>query len=87
MDNQRAPRIAAQAGHRVYDAILAQAAASAGGVQLFSRGALMDALARRGVPETALLAPDGLHHNDRGYDCIAEALARALIAGILPRHP
>ena len=47
----------------------------------------MDALARRGVPETALLAPDGLHHNDRGYDCIAEALAGALIAGILPRHP
>ena len=87
MDNQRAPRIAAQAGHRVYDAILAEAAASAGGVHLFSRGALMDALARRGVPETALLAPDGLHHNDRGYDCIAEAQARALIAGILPRHP
>jgi len=86
MDNQRAPRIAARAGHRVYDGILAEVAASAG-VHLFSRGALMDALARRGVPEAVLLSPDGLHHNDRGYDCIAEGLAEALIAGLLPRDP
>lgn len=81
MDNQRAPRIAARPGHEVFDAILAQAAAAVPGVSLFSRGALMDALAAAGVPNDALLVSDGLHHNDRGYACLAEALARALLAG------
>lgn len=78
MDNQRAPRIDARPGNRTYDAILAEAAAAVPGVGLFSRGALMDALAALGLPNAALLASDGLHHNDRGYVCVAEALARAL---------
>lgn len=82
MDNQRAPRIAARPGHRDYDAMLAEAAASVPGVALFSRGALMDAWAAAGAPNDAFLVPDNLHHNDRGYACIAEALAAALVAGL-----
>ena len=84
MDNQRAPRIAARPGHAVFDDLLAEAAASVPGVALFSRARLMDALEARGVPNDALLASDGLHHNDRGYACIAEALARTLVEGAAP---
>lgn len=88
MDNQRAPRIAARASHDAYDAILAEAAAAYPAVALFSRGALMDRWAAAGLPNAALLAGDGLHHNDRGYDCVARALAHALIAGLgPPAHP
>jgi acyl-CoA thioesterase-1 len=82
MDNQRAPRIAARPGHQAYDAMLAEAAASVPGVSLFSRGAAMDAWAAAGVPNDALLISDGLHHNDRGYACIAEALSAALTEGL-----
>jgi lysophospholipase L1-like esterase len=82
MDNQRAPRIAASPGHRRFDAILAEVAATTPGVTLFSRGALMDGWAAAGLPSEALLVPDGLHHNDRGYACLADALAAALLAGL-----
>ncbi|NMJ44482.1 SGNH/GDSL hydrolase family protein [Roseomonas sp. JC162] len=82
MDNQRAPRIAAQPNNGVYDAILAEAAATQPGVTLFRRGALMDSLATRGVSHAALLVSDGLHHNDRGYACLAEALGRGLVEGL-----
>ena len=82
MDNQRAPRIAARPGHGAYDRILAAAAAEIPGVTLLSRGALMDGWAGQGVPNAQLLVGDGLHHNDRGYACIAEALAAALLAGL-----
>ena len=61
-----------------------EAAASQPGVALFSRGRMMDQLAGLGVPNESLLASDGLHHNDRGYACIAEALARSLVAGMAP---
>nr|WP_246514066.1 SGNH/GDSL hydrolase family protein [Neoroseomonas soli] len=84
MDNQRAPRIAARPGHEAYDAVVAEAAATLPGVSLFSRGALMDALAAAGIPNDALLVSDGLHHNDRGYACVAEALARGLLTGAQP---
>lgn len=82
MDNQRAPRIAARPGHGVYDAIMAEAAATQPGVALFRRGALMDALAAQGVAPDSLLVSDGLHHNDRGYACVSEALARGLVEGL-----
>ena len=32
-----------------------------------------------GLPQGDVIAPDGLHHNDRGYACLAEALAAALL--------
>ncbi len=82
MDNQRAPRIAARPGHRDYDAMLAEAAASIPGVVLFSRGALMDAWAATGTPNDAFLISDNLHHNDRGYACIAQALSIAVVSGL-----
>ncbi|WP_137126267.1 GDSL-type esterase/lipase family protein [Roseomonas sp. HF4] len=85
LDNQRAPAIVAQPGHRDYDGILAEVAAAVPGVRLFSRGALMEAWAEAGVPPSALISPDGLHHNDRGYACLAEALAEALLAGLPER--
>jgi lysophospholipase L1-like esterase len=85
LDNQRAPAIVAQPGHRDYDGILAEVAAAVPGVRLFSRGALMEAWAAAGVPPSALIAADGLHHNDRGYACLAEALAQALLAGLPER--
>ena len=86
MDNQRAPRIEAHPGNRRFDAILAEIATTTPGVTLFSRGALMDGWSAAGVAPDALLVADGLHHNDRGYACIAEALADALLAG-MPIRP
>jgi len=82
MDNQRAPRIAAFPGNRRFDAILAEIAATTPGVSLFSRGAMMDGWQAAGVPPTALLVQDGLHHNDRGYACLANALAESLLGGL-----
>ncbi|MBW6397826.1 SGNH/GDSL hydrolase family protein [Roseomonas sp. HJA6] len=79
MDNQRAPRIAAFPNHERFDAALAEIAASTPGVTLFSRGRMMDRWAAAGVPGEALLGQDGLHHNDRGYACLADALADALL--------
>jgi hypothetical protein len=28
-----------------------------------------------------------LHHNDRGYPCIAQSLAHAILAGLAQRQP
>jgi len=77
MDNQRSPRILAAPEHRVLEDTLA-AIAAATGVNLFSRGALMDAWASLGYPYAEFLADDALHHNDLGYRCVAEALASAM---------
>ena len=54
------------------------------GAALFSRRRMMDAWVSSGTADAAMIAPDGLHHNDRGYACLAEALAdRYGIAGAL----
>ena len=82
MDNQRAPRIAASPAHQRFDDTLAAIAATTPGVSLFSRGRLMDGWAAAGVPPASLLIQDGLHHNDRGYACLADALAEALVRGV-----
>lgn len=87
MDNQRAPRILASPDHARFDAVLADVAASTPGVTLFSRGRLMDGWAAAGLPGSALLVEDGLHHNDRGYACLADALAAALLGGLPARQP
>lgn len=86
MDSQRAPRIAARPNHRACDAITAELAAALPGVAPFSRGALMDAWARAGAPGGAVPTGDDRPHNDRGYACLAEALAAALPAGPPPSH-
>jgi len=81
MDNQRAPRIEAAPGHARFDALVADLASGTPGVALFSRRRLMDAWAAAGTPPGAMLDEDGLHHNDRGYACLAAALAEALLGG------
>lgn len=66
MDNQRAQRILD--------------AAAATGVALFSRGALIDAWLAEGHHYERFIAADGLHHNDLGYRCLGEAVAKAIVA-------
>ena len=63
-------------------------AASALAKSLFARGALMENWQREGYPYGYFIAPDGLHHNDRGYRCVARALALAMLPGLAPeaRH-
>ena len=81
MDNQHAPRVDAAPEHQVLDTELANIAKTTG-AGLFSRAALMTAWAREGAPEPEFIAADGLHHNDRGYACVAHALADAIIDGV-----
>ena len=32
-----------------------------------------------------MIGPDGLHHSDRGYACLAAALDSAIVAAAAPR--
>ena len=81
MDNQHSPRVDAAPEHGLMDEILAQIA-GATGVGLFSRAGLMEAWAREGVPMITFIAADNLHQNDRGYECVAKALADAILHGL-----
>ena len=83
MDNQRAPQILHASARIAIEAALADVA-RAMGVSLFSRGAVMDTWRDRGFGYELFVGPDGLHHNDRGYRCIAEALSRAISASVAP---
>lgn len=83
MDNQRAPLIERAPLSARYDRAMAELAA-AERVALFARSTLMRAWRHEGLPLAAVLAPDDLHHNDRGYACLAEALATALLNAVLP---
>jgi lysophospholipase L1-like esterase len=86
MDNQRSPRVLASSQHGAMEAALAEVAQETG-VGLFSRGALMDAWSRDGAPAVQFIAADGLHHNDRGYFCVAKVLAESIVAGIHHNRP
>jgi acyl-CoA thioesterase I len=81
MDNQHSPRVDAAPENAVLDKVLAQVA-EATGTGLFSRAGLMAAWSQEGAPEPAFIAADGLHHNDRGYVCVADALADAILHGL-----
>lgn len=83
MDSQRAPRILQAPGFEKVDAAINDLAAETY-AELFSRAALMRAWETAGTPAAEMLSPDGLHHNDRGYACVAEALARTVLAAIGP---
>jgi lysophospholipase L1-like esterase len=74
MDNQRSPRIMASPEHNVMDEALADVAKESG-VNLFSRGTLMDHWAAEGAPYEDFIAVDGFHMNNRGYACLAQAMA------------
>jgi lysophospholipase L1-like esterase len=81
IDNQRAPRILANPMHSVFTAVMADLAA-AERVPLFSRTALMREWEAAGAPPAEFLVEDGLHHNDRGYDCLAAAIAGSAVASL-----
>lgn len=78
MDNQRAPRLMNAPSSGRYDSVM-QSLAEAERVPLFARSRLMRGWQEAGLPPGEVLAADGLHHNDRGYACLAHALAAALI--------
>jgi len=77
MDNQRSPRILAAPEHAIMDSALQEIAADTG-VNLFSRGTLMDHWAAEGAPYEDFIAADGFHMNNRGYACLAKAMADAI---------
>jgi lysophospholipase L1-like esterase len=81
MDNQHSPKIDAAPEHGTLNAILAEVA-KATGTGLFSRADLMAAWSEAGTAAPAFIAADGLHHNDRGYVCVADALADAILHGL-----
>lgn len=79
MDSQRATRVMAAPRRREIEQATLEAAKESH-ASLFSRGGLMDAWGRTGHSYDSFIAPDGLHHNDRGYRCVAEALAQSVAA-------
>lgn len=81
MNNQRAPAILASPEHLRIDQALAEAARQTG-AGLFDRGALMDEWKHEGHPYSEFVSDDGLHHNDRGYRCLASALADDILEGL-----
>jgi lysophospholipase L1-like esterase len=81
MDNQRSPRVMASPEHVVLERALAEIA-SESGVNLFSRGALMDHWAAAGAPYEDFVAADGLHMNNRGYTCLSRALGAVITAAL-----
>jgi lysophospholipase L1-like esterase len=86
MDSQHSALIMASADHQALEESLAEVATGTG-ANLFSRGELMDAWAEEGAPPSEFLASDGLHQNDRGYVCVAQALAADIVAGLHEKLP
>lgn len=86
MDNQRSPRIIAAPHHLLIDQATAEVATETG-ASLFSRSLLMDSWQHDGSPYERFISTDGLHQNDLGYRCIAEALAASIAAGLGPDKP
>ncbi len=83
MDNQRSPMVLASPNHAKIDQALAEVAGSTGAA-LFGRGRLMDLWQEAGFPYAAFVSDDGVHLNDRGYVCVAKALAGAILQGLGP---
>jgi lysophospholipase L1-like esterase len=83
MDSQRAPRILSAPHYSRFDTALHELSLNSR-VPLFSRAALMRAWEEAGTPNAEMLGADGLHHNDRGYACLASALSRAVQDAVGP---
>lgn len=81
MDNQHSPRIDAAPEHRVLNQALAQVAAETR-ASLFPRSQLMQEWGKEGAPPLDFVAADGLHHNDRGYICMARSMADKIVAAL-----
>jgi acyl-CoA thioesterase I len=81
MDNQRSPKVLAAVEHIVLEDSLRHVAKETG-VNMFSRSHLMDAWSEAGAKPGLFTASDGLHHNDLGYLCVTQTLARQIAAAI-----
>lgn len=81
MDNQRSRILLESGDDAPINATLARLARRQR-VNLYSRDALMRSWANSGAKLNTLLAPDGLHMNDRGYACLAQALAQSIHGAI-----
>jgi len=79
MDNQLSPKIDAAPDHEAYGAAIARDAAKHHD-SLFSRAELMREWQAGGAND--LIGPDGVHHSDRGYACVASVLAQAIIEAV-----
>jgi lysophospholipase L1-like esterase len=82
MDPQYAPMVLARPRH---DAVVADVAAAAQDSQaaLFPRFRLMRRWVETDrVPLAEMIAPDGLHMDDRGYECLAATLAGAIVESL-----
>lgn len=86
MDNQLAPVVVSRPLHPYIAAALREVAAAMS-VPVFSRTGLMRSWEAAGTPPAELLHADGLHHNDRGYACVAEALAETILRGLRDAAP
>ena len=86
MDSQLSPRVLSRPLHPRIAAATRDVAA-AWSIPVFSRAGLMRAWEAAGAPPPAMLHADGLHHNDRGYACVAEALAEAILGGLRSTAP
>ena len=76
LDTQIAPRVAPDQ-QAIYDGVMAQEARERH-VPLFSRARLMREWQADGIAENAMIGPDGLHHTDLGYACLAAALGETI---------
>jgi acyl-CoA thioesterase I len=83
MDNQRSPKVLAAVEHIVLEESLRHVVKETH-QNLFSRSHLMDAWADEGAKPGLFTASDGLHHNDLGYECMARALSRQIVAAVAP---
>jgi lysophospholipase L1-like esterase len=81
MDNQRSPKVLAAVDHIILEDSLRHVARETG-VNLFSRSHLMDAWSEEGAKPGLFTASDGLHHNDLGYLCVSQILAREITAAV-----
>jgi acyl-CoA thioesterase I len=84
MDYQLAPRMPPEAIRSVYRDIIVKEA-KAHGVSLFSRAELMQLWQAAEPTANDMIGPDGLHHSDRGYACLAASLDSAIVAATVPR--
>ncbi len=80
MDSQVAPALSREPDTAAYQAAVARASGRFH-VSMFSRTALMRMWHDAG-DEDSLIGRDGLHHTDRGYACVATALARSIIKAV-----
>lgn len=81
MDNQRSPRILASPDHVLLENAMRDVARAAN-VNFFPRTVLMDDWAAAGAPNEDFIAADGLHMNNRGYACLAQALTGVIASAL-----